>query len=400
MKSLWRIVVPVGSVVLICAAAIAWHLVEARATDRRLAADAKACRARAEQGDAKAQSDLASMYYHGKGVPQDYAEAARWYRRAAEQGNVKAEDGLGYMYSQGQGVPQDYTEAANWYRKAADQGHAKAQYDLGNTYYQGKGLAQDYSYAVDWFRRAADQGDAWAEDALGFMNYQGQGVPRDYTEAARWYRKAADRGYAKAQYDLGCMYFQGQGVPRDYAEAARWYRKAAKQGDEAARRTLDSWKIGFSTQSKINLSLAFLGSILLLIRWGGIRNREQRKAALAGLLGLLWLGVDLYGHSHFGVLLSLPGVNAFYFGKSVLCGISVAVLASVVRPHGAKTYENIRRTVRRIEYLCDRALPTEAPRPIPPFFLFCQRVVNWNRDPPSNLSVAGRREGRRRSGWE
>jgi TPR repeat protein len=40
----------------------------------------------AEQGDAVAQSNLASMYYNGEGVLQDYKTAVKWYTLAAEQG--------------------------------------------------------------------------------------------------------------------------------------------------------------------------------------------------------------------------------------------------------------------------------------------------------------------------
>jgi TPR repeat protein len=40
----------------------------------------------AEQGDAFAQFSLGIMYDNGEGVPQDYAEAVKWYRLAAEQG--------------------------------------------------------------------------------------------------------------------------------------------------------------------------------------------------------------------------------------------------------------------------------------------------------------------------
>jgi TPR repeat protein len=45
-------------------------------------------------------------------VPEDHAEAARWYRRAADQGNPDAEFNLGSLYDSGQGVPQDHAEAA------------------------------------------------------------------------------------------------------------------------------------------------------------------------------------------------------------------------------------------------------------------------------------------------
>ena len=42
----------------------------------------------ADQGDAGAQVNLGVMYDHGKGVPQDYAQAAAWYRKAADQGDA------------------------------------------------------------------------------------------------------------------------------------------------------------------------------------------------------------------------------------------------------------------------------------------------------------------------
>jgi hypothetical protein len=58
------------------------------------------------------------MYYEGRGVPQDDAEAARWYRKAAEQGYAEAQFNLGSMYYHGYGVPQDYVQAHMWYKLA------------------------------------------------------------------------------------------------------------------------------------------------------------------------------------------------------------------------------------------------------------------------------------------
>jgi uncharacterized protein len=51
------------------------------------------------------------MYGEGRGVPQDYSEAIKWFRLAAEQGNAKAQFHLGVMYANGQGVTQDYAAA-------------------------------------------------------------------------------------------------------------------------------------------------------------------------------------------------------------------------------------------------------------------------------------------------
>ena len=48
----------------------------------------------AEQSDALAQYQLATMYNEGKGVPKDIAEAIKWYRLAAEGGNLLAQNNL------------------------------------------------------------------------------------------------------------------------------------------------------------------------------------------------------------------------------------------------------------------------------------------------------------------
>src|SRR5438552_3527354 len=203
--------------------------------------------------------------------------------------------------------------------------------------YKAKANARKLAEAASLYRARAEQGDAKAQSDLGHKYFHGDGVPQDYAEAARWYGKAAGQGYAKAQYAVGYRYYEGKGVPPDYAEAARWYRKAAIQGDEYARRALDSMKIGFTAQGKICLSGAFLGSIVLLISSRvSMRNRQQRRATLAGLLGLSWVGLDVYGYSHFGILQSLSAVNAFFFGKSILSGIWVAMFFSIVWTQGFK----------------------------------------------------------------
>ena len=55
------------------------------------------------------------MYADGRGVPQDYAEALRWYRLATEQGSREAQTNLGLMYAKGEGVPVDYIQAHAWF---------------------------------------------------------------------------------------------------------------------------------------------------------------------------------------------------------------------------------------------------------------------------------------------
>ena len=68
--------------------------------------------------------------YFGRGVAQDYVEAARLYRLAAEQGEAFAQFNLGCMFDEGRGVEQDKVEAMRLYRLAAEQGDKQAQTKL------------------------------------------------------------------------------------------------------------------------------------------------------------------------------------------------------------------------------------------------------------------------------
>ena len=169
-----------------------------QATSAVTAADFAATKKDAESGDAEAQLNLGVMYNNGEGVPQDYAEALKWFRLAADQGYAIAQNNLGVMYESGEGVPQDYAEALKWYRLAADQGYAEAQSNLGLMYCAGEGVPQDYAEAVKWYRLAADQGLAVGQLNLGTMYYNGQGVPKDLVEAYAWWFISAAGGDADA----------------------------------------------------------------------------------------------------------------------------------------------------------------------------------------------------------
>ena len=157
----------------------------------------------------------------------DYATAVREWIPLAQQGDARAQFLLGSLYAQGHGVPQDYGTAAQWFRQAAEQGHVGAQYNLGVRYHEGRGVPRDPSQAAEWFRRAAQQGFARAQYNLGVLYANGDGVPRDASQAAQWFRRAADQEDAKAQYTLGLLYVEGVGVPQDYGEAYVWFTLAA-----------------------------------------------------------------------------------------------------------------------------------------------------------------------------
>ena len=131
----------------------------------------------------------------------DFATAWEEWRPLAEQGNVDAQFNLGLMYEKGRGVPQDYAEAVKWYHLAAAQGDADAQVNLGAKYNYGLGVPQDYAEAIKWYHLAAAQGNASAQRDLGIMYAEGRGVIKDYAQAHMWFSLAAARAPPGAARD-------------------------------------------------------------------------------------------------------------------------------------------------------------------------------------------------------
>jgi TPR repeat protein len=62
----------------------------------------------AERGYVPAQEVVGMMYAIGKGVPQDYREAAKWFLTAAEAGNTRA--ATNYVGSLRSGTPSLRTD--------------------------------------------------------------------------------------------------------------------------------------------------------------------------------------------------------------------------------------------------------------------------------------------------
>jgi len=111
--------------------------------------------------------------------------------KAAEQGNPLAQVSIGIAYVTGRGVAQDYAQAAAWFRKAAEQGNATGQCSLALAYTNGQGVARDEAEAFKWLSLAAEQGNAMGQASLGVMYELGRGVLKDLVQAHKWYSIAA-----------------------------------------------------------------------------------------------------------------------------------------------------------------------------------------------------------------
>lgn len=73
---------------------------------------------------------------------------------------------LGLIYEYGEGVPEDNAEAAKWYRQAAEQGVEEAQFDLARLYNSGEGVQQSEVRAYAWFHVARAGGDEYAGELM------------------------------------------------------------------------------------------------------------------------------------------------------------------------------------------------------------------------------------------
>jgi uncharacterized protein len=122
---------------------------------RRLRA---ACVAAAAAALLLSTGDLAQAQSFRQGVSafnrQDYVLASRNFIPLAERGEPSSQAYLGFMFETGRGVPQNYTEAAMWYRRAAEQGDSLAQYSLGLLYDKGQGVPRDVVEASKWLNLA------------------------------------------------------------------------------------------------------------------------------------------------------------------------------------------------------------------------------------------------------
>lgn len=114
---------------------------------------------RAEQGDVRAQGDLAAEYFKGACVAKDYYEAVKWANKAAMRGDPAGQIILGMAYLGGEGgVPRSEYEAFTLWSRAAEQGAPFGQFLVGQAYLHGFGVAQDYDESMKWTRRSCNNG--------------------------------------------------------------------------------------------------------------------------------------------------------------------------------------------------------------------------------------------------
>ncbi|HED17600.1 MAG TPA: hypothetical protein ENI64_12405 [Gammaproteobacteria bacterium] len=148
-----------------------------------------------DQGHADAQFYLATMYHEGKGVEQDYLQAAYWFRAASNQGHAKAQFNLGNAYKHGRGVKKDDWLALTWWKRSALQSYEPAQYNYGIALLFGRGTRIDEKRALDWLSKAANSGYAPAQRVMSQIN--GKNSQTEVTAIRNYHSLTASSGWLR-----------------------------------------------------------------------------------------------------------------------------------------------------------------------------------------------------------
>ena len=229
----------------------------------------------ANNGNPLAQTIVGGIFRELTTLPDNFAEAMRWFQMAAEQGFPLAQLNLGIMHLDGLGCPRNPMVAAGWFQKAAERGQALAQFELATLILHGAVGQPNMEAALYWMQKAVEQNFAPAVNELANMYETGRGVPLNPNKAMQLRRdaaaggdpesrlalgkllyqqadqtndqalfmlkleEAAQYGNIEAQARLGTVFYSGLGVSPNRQKAAMYWAMAAEQGHAESRNSLD-----------------------------------------------------------------------------------------------------------------------------------------------------------------
>jgi uncharacterized protein len=103
-------------------------------------------------------------------------EAFDLLRKASRMGSAEATYAIGTWYLCGRHVPQNFAEAVRYFEKAARKRYPSALYDLAAMHELGQGVRKNLKRAFVLYVRAADAGDSDALRAVVRCVYYGIGI--------------------------------------------------------------------------------------------------------------------------------------------------------------------------------------------------------------------------------
>ncbi len=192
-------------------------------TASALRMNAEKSRASCEAGNVTQCSSVAWAYERGSSLPQDLAQAERFYLLGCRSGSTQGCDALtrfAVKYREGdRDVPADRAKALALFEHACSVNDAFGCAAAGELQESGEAGAKNEKLALSNYKRACDKGQAWACARIGVRYLNGDGMPRDTALAAKALSQACDGEELEGCHNFGRMLRDGIEVPRDDARA-------------------------------------------------------------------------------------------------------------------------------------------------------------------------------------
>lgn len=233
----------------------------------------------AERKHAGAFFQLGMLYWYGKGIEADKAEAFKFFRKAAHEGHIQSKWNVGAMLTDQEknefqqdsdkdcqtGVQllkevaedgewrtvlemaMDHVDSGDWYGalhrylEAAHAGIELAQYNAGFLLEHLK--ISDFSNELEHWGRNRMLDEAYELYEYSALQGHTDSLIRsanviylemkDYSRAATIFAKAADLHNAEGMVSLALMYAQGLGVPQSRMSAVNYLMKASDADSDA-----------------------------------------------------------------------------------------------------------------------------------------------------------------------
>lgn len=144
-----------------------------------------------------------------------FTEALEILEKLAQNGDSRAQYEVALMYLQGIGTAVDPMRGGQWMMAAANNGNATAMVEIGGRFETGMNAEKNPILAFTWFRRAAATGDPIGMYKLAMLYESGEGIPQDLPRAYAWYRLAKN---AAGKLAASRVYDQMKQPDRDQAE--------------------------------------------------------------------------------------------------------------------------------------------------------------------------------------
>ena len=174
-------------------------------------------------GSAEAQNYVGEIYLKGLGTPPDFGMAAQWFQKAADQGFARAKTNLAYLYEEGLGVQKDELKALNLYREASGASDELLFASVVKVQLEAKDTEiASLKQTVEEQRKQADQLRAQVRDLQAQLGSRKQAA------------QAAQAEVAKLQAQLASA---RQATGADFAALEAQKRELARQSDELLRLT-------------------------------------------------------------------------------------------------------------------------------------------------------------------